>query len=62
VLDDRVVLYFDWLAKGEYRVEVPITPEVAGFHNVLPARAFLMYYPHVDGSSESHRVAIGRGD
>lgn len=60
VLDDRVVLYFDWLAAGEYRVEVPMTPEVAGFLNVLPARAFLMYYPHVDGSSESHRVAIGR--
>jgi hypothetical protein len=62
VLDDRVVFYFDYLAPGEYRVTVTITPEIAGFHNMLPARLFLMYFPHVEGTSESHRVAIGRDD
>lgn len=62
VLDDRVVFYFDYLAPGEYRATVSMTPEIAGFHNMLPARLFLMYFPHVEGTSESHRVTIGRQD
>ncbi len=62
VLDDRVVYYFRYLSAGTYRATVTMTPEIAGFHNVLPARVFLMYFPHVEGSSESHRVSIGRAD
>jgi uncharacterized protein YfaS (alpha-2-macroglobulin family) len=60
VLDDRVVFYWRYLSPGSYRAEVTMTPEIAGFHNMLPARIFLMYFPHVEGSSGSHRVKIRR--
>lgn len=60
VLDDRVVFYWQYLSPGDYKVEVTMTPEIAGYHNMLPARIFLMYFPHVEGSSESHRIQIGR--
>lgn len=62
VLDDRVVFYLHHLGAGEYRFRVPMLPELAGYHNVNPARAFLMYFPHIEGSSESHRIEIGRKD
>lgn len=60
VLDDRVVFYFSYLSPGTYRATVTMTPELAGYANMLPARLFLMYFPEVNGTSESHRVRLGR--
>jgi uncharacterized protein YfaS (alpha-2-macroglobulin family) len=60
VLDDRVVFYFRWISPGRYQARVTMNPELAGYHNMLPARMFLMYFPEVEGTSESHRVRIGR--
>jgi hypothetical protein len=48
----------DFLPAGTYELTYRITPYLAGEFRVLPARAWQVYFPDVEGASQGEVVVI----
>jgi uncharacterized protein YfaS (alpha-2-macroglobulin family) len=58
LLDDRVALFANDLAKGTYEYTYLMRAGQAGTFNVIPARAEEMYFPEVFGRSAGGRFTV----
>jgi alpha-2-macroglobulin len=59
VWDNRLVLYFDYLPKGEVSFSYALRAEAPGTFRILPSQAELMYFPEVRGNTQPVRMKIG---
>ncbi len=51
IYDDRIQWTADYLPAGAYELTYTLLPTLAGEFHVLPARAFLSFFPDVQGTS-----------
>ncbi len=58
VWDNRLVLYFNYLARGERTFTYALRTEAPGNYRVLPTMAELMYFPEVRGNAKPVRMKI----
>ncbi len=58
VWDNRLVLYFDYLPKGEVSFTYALRAEAPGAFRILPSQAELMYFPEVRGNARPVRMQI----
>lgn len=58
VWDNRIVFFFDYLAKGEHTVTYVLRAEAPGTYGILPAAASLMYFPEVRGHNQLVRMRV----
>ena len=56
VRDNRVTFFATYLGKGEYEFSYIMQAQIPGDYIVNPAKGMLMYYPEVNGNSESIRL------
>jgi alpha-2-macroglobulin len=58
VWDSKLVLYFDYLPRGERTFTYALRTEAPGNYRVLPSMAELMYFPEVRGNGRPVRMRI----
>lgn len=58
VRDDRVALFADWLPRGTYEYTYLARASIAGEYNVLPSRAWQMYFPVTFGQSAGGKFVV----
>ena len=58
VWDNKLVLYFDYLWRGERTFTYVLRTEAPGSFRILPSTAELMYFPEVRGNSKPVRMKI----
>jgi uncharacterized protein YfaS (alpha-2-macroglobulin family) len=58
VWDNKLVLYFDYLPRGERTFSYVLRTEAAGNYRILPTSAELMYFPEVRGNGKPVRVKV----
>lgn len=58
VWDNRLLLYFDYLPRGERTFTYLLRTEAPGSYRILPTSAELMYFPEVRGNGKPVRVKI----
>lgn len=58
VWDSKLVLYFDYLSRGERTFTYVLRTEAPGNYRILPSMAELMYFPEVRGNSKPVRMKI----
>lgn len=58
VWDNKLVLYFDYLPRGERTFTYLLRTEAPGSYRILPTSAELMYFPEVRGNGRPVRVRI----
>ena len=58
VWDNRLVFFFDYLAKGDHFLSYVLRTEAPGQYNILPSTALLMYFPEVRGHNRPVRMRI----
>lgn len=58
VWDNRLVLYFDYLPKGEVSFTYALRAEAPGAFRILPSQAELMYFPEVRGNAKPVRMQV----
>lgn len=59
VWDNRLVMYFDYLPRGEKTFTYALRAEAPGQYRILPTQAELMYFPEVRGNDKPVRLKIG---
>ena len=58
VWDNKLVLYFDSLPRGERTFSYVLRTEAPGNYRILPTSAELMYFPEVRGNGKPVRVKV----
>ena len=58
VWDNKLVLYFDYLPRGERTFSYVLRTEAPGNYRILPTSAELMYFPEVRGNGKPVRVKV----
>jgi len=56
--DERVVFFFNRLREGEITLEYKVRGEVTGKFKHLPAQAYLMYNPEINGHSSGGKFTV----
>ena len=58
VWDDKLVLYFNYLWRGERTFTYVLRTEAPGSYRILPSMAELMYFPEVRGNGKPVRINV----
>jgi uncharacterized protein YfaS (alpha-2-macroglobulin family) len=56
--DQKVSFFSSKIPKGNYEFSYIIQAQIPGTYHIMPAQAFLMYYPEVRGNSEEKIIKI----
>ncbi|MHB8994814.1 MAG: alpha-2-macroglobulin family protein [Armatimonadota bacterium] len=62
VWDNKLVLYFDYLPRGERTFTYVLRTEAPGNYRILPTSAELMYFPEVRGNGKPVRVKVAEAE
>ena len=62
IFDDRVALFSEYMAKGQYSYSYLMRASLAGSFEVIPAHAEQMYMPEVFGRSAGRRILVGTAE
>ncbi len=55
---DRVVIFIEKMAKGQYSFSINLEPRYSGRYNVNPVRAELMYFPVLYGRNKMENIVV----
>ena len=58
IRDEKVALFATYLPRGTYEYSYVMRASVSGTFNVMPARAYEMYFPEVWGRSDGGQFAV----
>ncbi|MEN6643500.1 MAG: hypothetical protein ABFE08_13730, partial [Armatimonadia bacterium] len=62
VWDNKLVLYFNYLPRGERTFTYVLRTEAPGNYRILPSMAELMYFPEVRGNGKPVRMLVGEAE